>query len=314
MNVTLPNSNKKNLMGSDYFMQIDLNLLRIFTVVAEQGQFAAAARQLSMPTSNISRAIKQLEQQLNCRLIDRTTRKMRLTEQGKSLYQQGEKTLNELDCVVSHITRDGPLTGTFRLTIPSEYGSELLADILADFAILHPHLIIQCDTQLMPRNIIDDDIDLLLTFHRGYLSDSSHHSKLIKSWRSVVVASNELLKKTGVPKQIEQLSQLPCISSLSALEGQPWIFIDEHKKPIKININSHYRVNSAILAKSAVLRGLGFAILAEHCCLDAIKAGVLRAIDFPQQPASIDLVAIYASRSALSRNIDSFLDFLAQRL
>ncbi|MEX5486258.1 LysR family transcriptional regulator [Proteus mirabilis] len=94
---------------------------------------ASAARSLSMPTSNVSRAIKQLEQQLNCRLIDRTTRKMRLTEQGKILYQQAKKTLYELDNVVEHITSDGPLTGTFRLTIPSEYGSELLADIFSGF-------------------------------------------------------------------------------------------------------------------------------------------------------------------------------------
>ncbi|MGC6733010.1 LysR family transcriptional regulator, partial [Escherichia coli] len=87
----------------------------IFSAVAEQAQFASAARSLSMPTSNVSRAIKQLEQQLNCRLIDRTTRKMRLTEQGKILYQQAKKTLYELDNVVEHITSDGPLTGTFRL-------------------------------------------------------------------------------------------------------------------------------------------------------------------------------------------------------
>ncbi|MGE9716363.1 LysR substrate-binding domain-containing protein, partial [Escherichia coli] len=84
--------------------------------------------------------------------------------------------------------------------------------------------------------------------------------------------------------------------------------------PVKVTINSCYRVNSAILAKAAVLKGLGFAILAEHCCLDAIKAGKLRAISFPQQPASISLVAIYASRRSLSRNIEHFLAFLTQRL
>lgn len=87
MNDTLPILSNRITVGSELFMQIDLNLLRIFSAVAEQGQFAAAARLLSMPTSNISRAIKQLEQQLNCKLIDRTTRKMRLTEQGKILYQ-----------------------------------------------------------------------------------------------------------------------------------------------------------------------------------------------------------------------------------
>lgn len=314
MNDTLPILDNGILIGSSFFMRIDLNLLRIFSAVAEKGQFAAAARFLSMPSSNISRAIKQLEHQLNCQLIDRTTRKMRLTEQGKQLYQQAKISLDELDSAVSNITSNGPLTGTFRLTIPSEYGSEMLADILADFAILLPNLTIACDTQLMPRNIIDDDIDLLLTFYRGNLTDSSYHSRLIKSWQSVVVASEELLSKTGVPTQIEQLSQLPCISSFSAIEGQPWIFIDKDKQPIKITINSHYRVNSAILAARAALKGLGFAILCKDCCREEIETKKLRVIDFPQQPASINLVAIYASRSKLSRNIDSFITYLTQHL
>ncbi|MGU0056265.1 hypothetical protein ACVXG7_13105 [Enterobacter hormaechei] len=70
---------------------------------------------------------------------------------------------------------------------------------------------------------------------------------------------------------MEQLSQLPCISSLSALERAIMEFIDKEQNPVKVTINSCYRVNSAILAKAAVLKGLGFAILAEHCCLDAIK-------------------------------------------
>lgn len=109
----------------------------------------------------------------------------------------------ELDIAVDNITQNGPLSGDFRLTIPSEYGSELLADILADFALLHPNLNIQCDTQLMPTHLINDNIDLLLTFHRGYLPDSRYHARIIKSWPSIVVASSKLLKKTGVPTKIE---------------------------------------------------------------------------------------------------------------
>ncbi|MFN6933511.1 LysR family transcriptional regulator, partial [Proteus mirabilis] len=75
-------------------------------------------------------------------------------------------------------------------------------------------------------------------------------SRLIKSWRSIVGASESILAKSGIPTDIEQLSQLPSISSLSALEGQPWIFIDNEQNTVKVTINRCYRVNSAILAKS----------------------------------------------------------------
>lgn len=101
---------------------------------------------------------------------------------------------------------------------------------------------------------------------------------------------------------------------MSAVEGQPWIFIDQFKQPIKINIRSHYRVNSAILAKSAVLKGIGFAILVEYCCLDDISTGELQVIKFPQQPAPIDLIAIYTNRSQLSPIIEQFLTYLAQKI
>ncbi|VEB69767.1 Cyn operon transcriptional activator [Providencia rustigianii] len=131
-------------------MRVDLNLLRIFVAVASQGSFANAAKLLSMPTSNISRAIKQLEAQLNCQLIERTTRQMRLTEQGALLLKKSHKLYSELEETLQQIRDPRELCGTLRLTIPSESGSLLLAELLAKFAIEHPKLAIHCDTQLVP--------------------------------------------------------------------------------------------------------------------------------------------------------------------
>ena len=296
-------------------MQVDLNLLKVFISVALQGSFAGAAKQLALPTSNVSRSIKQLETQLNCRLIERTTRRMRLTEQGRLLLQQSQKLYQELDETISQISCPNMLTGTLRLTIPSESGSLLLAELLATFALSHPQLAIHCDTQLTPLDIINDDIDLLLTFHRGELDNSSYHSCLIKSWDSVVVAAPELIKKTGVPQSLAQLSNMPCISSLSALQGQPWIFIHQEGKQEKVMINSQFRVNSGMLANAAAIKGIGYAILSLEACYQQVQQGKLSIITFKDlHPAPIELRAIYASRSSLSPKIDAFLRHLKQNI
>ncbi|MBN6361431.1 LysR family transcriptional regulator [Providencia huaxiensis] len=292
-------------------MAVDLNLLKVFIAVATQGSFANAAKLLSMPTSNVSRYIKQLEQQLNSQLIERTTRQMRLTETGNILFEQSQKLVSELEQVVVQICYPQQITGTLRLTIPSESGSLLLADLLAKFALSHPQLNIHCDTQLIPQDVISDDIDLLLTFHRGHLEDSSYHSRLVKSWQSVVVAAPQLIEKVGKPRSYTDLASMPCISSLSALQGQPWIFIDSSGLQKKVIINSNYRVNSGALAYAAAMNGIGYAILALEACAEQIKQKKLVRIEFDEvSPAPIELRAVYASRSALSPKIDAFLQYL----
>jgi len=229
-------------------MAIDLNLLPVFLAVAEQGSFTGAATRLGMPSSNVSRSIRQLETQTGCRLIERTTRRMRLTAQGQQLYQCAGKTDAMLRETFSQIRNDDVLTGCFRLTVPGEGCGEMLAPVLARFAALHPDLQIRCDTRLTPADIISDDIDLLLTYQRGEMADSSYHSRLIQSWSCVVVAAPALLARTGIPVSAAELTRLPCISSLSALNGQPWVFRKPDGGWLTVRINSRYQVNGAALA------------------------------------------------------------------
>ncbi|GAA0352034.1 LysR family transcriptional regulator [Morganella psychrotolerans] len=294
----------------DAVVALDLNLLPVFLAVAEQGSFTAASVRLGMPSSNVSRAIKQLETQTGCRLIERTTRRMRLTAQGQQLFQRVRQTDEMLRETLSQIRDDDALTGCFRLTVPGEGGGEILAGIIARFAAAHPGLQIRCDTRLTPADIISDDIDLLLTYQRGEIADSSYHSRLIQSWPSVVVAAPSLLARTGMPESPSDLTKLPCISSLSALNGQPWIFCQPDGGLLSLRINSHYQVNSGVLAGAAAIEGVGFAILSRHLCEPAIREGKLQVIRFREEPAPVELRAVYASRRELSPVVDRFLHFL----
>lgn len=214
----------------------------------------------------------------------------------------------------SQIRNDDVLTGCFRLTVPGEGCGEMLAPVLARFAALHPDLQIRCDTKLTPADIISDDIDLLLTYQRGEMADSSYHSRLIQSWSCVVVAAPSLLARTGIPVSSAELPRLPCISSLSALNGQPWIFRKPDGGWLTVRINSRYQVNGAALAAAAAVEGLGFAILTTHLCQQAFRDGTLQAVRLNEEPAPIELRAVYVSRREVSPVVDKFLHFLESSL
>ncbi|EBS5739805.1 LysR family transcriptional regulator, partial [Salmonella enterica subsp. enterica serovar Eastbourne] len=151
-------------------------------------------------------------------------------------------------------------------------------------------------------------------YQRGEMADSSYHSRLIQSWSCVVVAAPSLLARTGIPVSSAELPRLPCISSLSALNGQPWIFRKPDGGWLTVRINSRYQVNGAALAAAAAVEGLGFAILTTHLCQQAFRDGTLQAVRLNEEPAPIELRAVYVSRREVSPVVDKFLHFLESSL
>ncbi|GKX50486.1 LysR family transcriptional regulator [Budvicia aquatica] len=294
---------------------MDLNLVHVFVAVVDRGSFVGAATMLSLPTSNVSRYISQLEKQLNCRLLERSTRNMRITEAGKLLYQHAKPLLESLELAELILTsQQAVLSGTLKLCLPGEFGPGVLGPILADFAQSHPQVEIQCNTGLPGSEILRDDIDLAIVFNRGLLDNSSLIARKIASMTSVVVASPELLKQIGIPKLTRQLKQLPCVTTLSVLKGQPWQFIDKSGSLHKVAVSSRYKVNSGELARTAALRGIGLAILAESGCRDDIESGRLVKVEFEMVPAPLELLALYPSRQYVPARVRLFLELVQKRL
>lgn len=294
---------------------MDLNLVHVFVAVVDRGSFVGASKALSLPTSNVSRYVSQLEKQLNCRLLERSTRNMRITEAGRLLYQHAKPLLESLELAELTLTsQQAVLSGTLKLCIPGEFGPGILGPVLADFAQHHPEVEIQCNTGLPGSEILRDDIDLAIVFNRGLLDDSSLIARKIASLNSMVVASPELLKQTGTPALTRQLKQLPCITTLSVLKGQPWQFIDKSGNLHKVAVSSRYKVNSGELARTAALRGVGFAILAEHGCRKDIRSGQLVEIALEMVPAPLELLALYPSRQYVPARVRLFLERVQQRL
>ncbi|WP_058973284.1 LysR family transcriptional regulator [Type-D symbiont of Plautia stali] len=288
--------------------KVETQWLICFQAVYEQLSFKLAAEQLQLPSSNVSRHIALLEQQLHVRLLERTTRKIIPTAAGKQLYQSIAPLTQALDHALEEVSLFGDsLSGHLKIITPD---LPFMANILADFCVRHPQIQLSCDTQLDPTEGLLDGFDLVLRFGRGPLEDSGWVAREILRWPSCVVAAPELLERHPSPRSVDDLSKLPCITSMSVLQGMPWRF----KQNQTVQVQSGFKVNSGQMAKAAALKGLGFAILPLHSCQSEINSGSLVRVNCDREPEDLVLYALYSGRKYLKVKVKAFLEHLQQAI
>lgn len=294
---------------------LDFTSLKVFIAVVERESFVGAAKALEMPTSNVSRCISQLEEKLNLQLIERSTRHMKLTQAGHLLYIRAKPLLEALEQTETELTlRQMQLKGPLRICIPNEIGPALLGSVIADFACQYPELEISCVTNLSGLESLRDDLDLAVIVTRGQMDDSDYIARHLMTIPCTVVAAPAVIQRYGIPSHIQQFEELPCITTVSALKGAPWQFIDKKGGFETIKVNGHYRVNSGEMAGRAAIAGVGFAILAKQVCQPYISDGRLIEVEFEQSAAPLQLFALYSDRRFLPAKTRALIDFMHQKL
>ncbi|BBN83105.1 LysR family transcriptional regulator [Pseudoalteromonas sp. A25] len=287
--------------------KVELPWLLSFLSVYNKLSFKQAACDLQLPTSNVSRHVALLEEQLAVRLFERTTRKMVATEAGIRLYDAVAPLLQTLNDSLNLVSKQGQtLSGPLKLIMPD---LPFLAQCIADFCAEHPLLELRCDTQLVPSQGLLDGFDLVLSFARGALPDSNWVAKELARWPSVIVASPALLANHPAPDNLAALSQSPCITTFTALQGMPWKF----KQKRTVHVHSSFKVNSGHMAKAAALRGLGFAILPLHTCHTQLKNGQLQRINLELEPEDLVLYAYYSGRHYPQFKIQALITHLCKQ-
>ena len=295
--------------GIDVMLEkIDQQWLKSFHCVYENNSFKRAADFLCLPTSNVSRHIALLEEQLDVRLFDRTTRRIASTEAGDHLYLRTQPLLDKLNDALEEVTQHSrEVMGQLNVLMPD---SPELAQAVVSFCAEHPSISLCCDTSISPKEDFVDGFDIILSFHRGKLEDNNWIAKEIKRWPSVVVASPKLLQTTSKPFQITDLKHVPCINSFTALNGTPWVFKNSTGELTTQRVKSAFKVNSGQIAKAGALAGLGFAILPVELCRDEIRTGALEIIELEYQPEDLVLYAFYASRKHIAKKVPVFIEHL----
>ncbi|HIE0669500.1 TPA: LysR family transcriptional regulator [Acinetobacter nosocomialis] len=294
---------------------LDFNTLKVFIAVVEKESFVGASKLLEMPTSNVSRCISQLEEKLDVQLIERSTRHMKLTQAGQLLYTRAKPLLEALEQTETELTlRQMQLKGPLRICIPNEIGPALLGSVIAEFACQYPDLEISCVTNLSGFESLRDDLDLAIIISRGQMDNSDYIARHLVTIPCTIVAAPSLIQRYGTPTRIEQFEELPCITTVSALKGAPWQFVNKKGEFETIKVKGHYRVNSGEMAGQAAVAGIGFAILSKQTCQPYISDGRLVEIEFEQKAAPLQLFALYSNRRYLPAKTRALIDFIHQKL
>lgn len=294
---------------------LDFNTLKVFVAVVEKESFVGASKLLEMPTSNVSRCISQLEEKLDLQLIERSTRHMKVTQAGQLLYTRAKPLLEALEQTETELTlRQMQLKGPLRICIPTEIGPALLGSVIAEFACQYPDLEISCVTNLSGFESLRDDLDLAIIISRGQMDNSDYIARHLVTIPCTIVAAPSLIQRYGTPTHIQQFEELPCITTVSALKGAPWQFINKKGEFETIKVKGHYRVNSGEMAGQAAVAGIGFAILSKHACQPYISDGRLIEIEFEQAVAPLQLFALYSDRRYLPAKTRALIDFIQQKL
>ncbi|APR66226.1 MULTISPECIES: LysR family transcriptional regulator [Thalassolituus] len=288
--------------------EFDLNEMAIFVHVVEAGSFTGAAKNLGLPKSTVSRKITQLEERLGVRLIQRTTRSLRLTDTGSAYYNHCARILGEIEEANIAVTQmQSTPTGTLRITAPVLFGSTVLSGLIADFMDDHPQ--VQIDLVLTDQrlDLVQDGIDV--AFRVGQLEDSSLIGRHLGDARAILCASPEYVKKHGAPKHPSELQEH---TLMTASQWSQWQLQGPNDQVHNLQVKPRLQVNDFASLYTLALAGAGIAPLPMLIAASAIRANNLVPVlsDWPFEASPIH--ALYPSNRHLSAKVRSFVDFVIE--
>ena len=285
--------------------------MRILVRVVDSGSFSAAARQLGVAPSSVSRQINDLEEDLGARLFARTTRKLSLTEAGHLFYERASSIINEVDEARLALSQLGSPSGILRVTVPSGIGRELVATAVPAFLEKYPAIRIVLSMTDRIEDLVEVGIDVAIRV--GRQQDSSFKARKIGESKRIVCASPAYLKKAGPPKSPEDLENHNCITWRDHPGHNTWVFRGP-KRDSKVRVSGSFFAKSADAIVAATVAGLGISLLPDWNMGIELRDQRLRIVlaDYEAKPAASPIYAVHAHQRHVPPKIRVFLDFLVE--
>lgn len=286
----------------------------IFTQVVTCGSFSAAAIATNHSNSYISKEINKLEARVGVRLLNRTTRSISLTPEGQVYFEQCQQLVLDAQDAVSLLTQSHiEPKGILRVSCPTSFAESHLQEVLSNFMHLYPDVNLVLDLNDRQVDLVQDGFDLVIRATDN-LAESSLVCRKIYSCKGYTVASHDYLKRFGIPKTPEQLSEHQCICYSNLKQPSKWLFSHPEREDTYIDVNTKLLCNSASMELAMVLAGHGICRLPEFVIEQTLKAQKLTVL-FPEYNSpTIDVYAIYPSRKHLSPKVRCFIDLLVEKM
>ncbi|MEE9331437.1 MAG: LysR family transcriptional regulator [Methylophilaceae bacterium] len=290
-----------------------LNYIEAFTFTVKTGSFTAAAEQLGLSKSYISKQVSQLENDLGTRLLYRTTRKLSLSHDGEQFYQHCKLIMMEANKAKAEVmdSHNQP-RGIIKLTIPQSFVLSEAGSALIRFQNKYPEIELEIITSGSYVDLIEESIDLALRV--GELEDSTMMCRKLVDCKFQIAASQKYLEQHGTPSQPKELTQHNCLIYSASQLSRQWPFRSPSGKTITINVHGSLSCNDGQYILNSALKGLGIcfgpSIMFKHY-IDKNELCLL--LEDYYLPA-VSISAIYPLNRNLSRRVRLLIDFLAQEL
>lgn len=293
----------------------DLNDMLLFAEVVERGGFAAAGRALGLPKSRLSRRVAGLEAQLGVRLLQRTTRKLSLTEVGEAYLRHCQALRESAQAAADTVAQvQTEPRGTLRVACPVTLAQTVLAELMPDFLARHPLVRMEMLVSNRVVDLVEEGVDVALRVRTTLEDSGSLVVKRLGDDAPVLVASPALLARQGTPTTLDELSRLDSMA-MSTTDGRASIpLTDPDGRQTTLQHTPRYVADDLLTLHVAALAGTGMCWLPSYMCEDDLRQGrLVRLLPDWQTPRGL-VHAVFPSRRGLTPAVRCFLDFLGDHV
>ena len=288
-----------------------LRALEVFVTVVSQGSFTRAADKLDTSPANVTRYVNELEASLGARLLNRTSRRLSLTETGKTLYDRALSILEDMaeaEAIAS--TAAIQPRGRLRVNAPLSFGILHLAPLWPRFCALYPD--IELDVSLVDRvvDLVEEGYDLAVRISRG--GSPALVSRKLATTHHLICASPDYLARRSAPTRPEDLKDHVCIAYTYSDSVDDWRLLDDTGKEHIVAVRHIMRTNNGDTARAAALAGVGIIRQPTFLIGEDLRQGRLVPLLTGYRMSEIDVLAVYPSRRHLSAKVRVMVDFLAE--
>lgn len=285
-----------------------LEHIRTFVRAVETGSFTAVAAEQGQSQPTVSRQISALEDHLGVRLMQRTTRALALTDEGRSYYAHARAVLDAVEEAALAVRPQAEARGTLRIAAPLAFARLHLMPRMARFLAAHPDLRTDWVLGDRPVDLVEEGIDLAIRI--GRVTDQGLIARRIGQMRRVTVARPDYFARAGRPQHPHDLTAHDCIVYTGLSTVDEWHFSSSDGAPVVVKVSGRVRVSASEGMRAALLEGLGIAVCPTWLFTDEIETGAVEQVLQAFEPAAMPIQAVYPSRRLVPPRVRAFVDFL----
>lgn len=286
---------------------MDLNELVVFVRVVQAGSIRGAAELLGMPKSTVSRKLIELEERLESRLLQRTTRKLGLTDIGRMYYDHGVRIVAEIENAERAVRSQHEMPrGLLRVTAPLNLA--IFAPIISAYLARYPEVRLELSANARVVDLVEENFDVGI--RAGNLADSSLIAKSLGMFERILVATPAYLKRRGHPRTPVDLKKHDCL----LFGNSPTLTLMRDTRSEEISLHPRLLVTDMDVLESALKDHLGIAVMPAFICDKAIRAGRLERVLSSWSPPPTEVHIVYPSTRHLSPTVRSFIEYVQERM